>query len=325
MRIAHLSAYAGSGMNAVAESTVTAERAIGLDSHLINLHNASAESLEPFIDSDIVVAHTHFPNELRYRMKAGYKLVYPCHGTPERVFYSSVQDGQKGYGHGDGLMLMQYWLQNADAIVTFWPRHQAILDSMTDKATKIHLVPMGVDKTFWSAGASKGKFAGAPSVFTAENCWEIKWPFDLFIAWPWVYREIPNACLHCCYLPTDQHRWWFPLINRNGASYGAHVSPVVFAHEELRNVLKSVDFQIGLVRYGDHNRLSLEANAAGATTISYKGNVYSDYWIDEGDQRVIAEQLVAILRGETPKREKTLVPDIQETAQAMKVIYEAIV
>lgn len=81
----------------------------------------------------------------------------------------------------------------------------------------------------------------------------------------------------------------------------------------------------GLVRYGDHNRLSLEANASGCKTISYKGNVYSSYWIDEGDQREMAKRLIAILKGEVePRPDKREVADISITAQAMKEIYESI-
>jgi len=312
-------------MNAVADSMAQAEKVLGLDSHLINLHSAEEEVFEQFLDSDIVVAHTHFPNEMRYRMKKGFKLVYPCHGTPERIFYSTMQDTTKGYGHGDGLMLAMYWLQNADAVVTFWPRHQAIWDSMTDKNTKVHLVPLGVDTLYWSTGVSKGKFSGEPSVFSCENAWEIKWPYDLVIAWPGVYREIHKAGLHLWYLPTDQHRVWFPLADRNGAAYGAHLSPIVFSPHELRNIFKSLDYQVSLVRYGDHNRLSMEVQAAGCKTISFAGNVYADYWVPEGDQRIIATEMVKILKGEVePRADKTPVPDIKETALAMKAIYEEI-
>ena len=45
----------------------------------------------------------------------------------------------------------------------------------------------------------------------------------------------------------------------------------------------------------------------------------------EGDQRVIAKEMIDILKGQTPPREKTPVPDIAETALAMKAVYERIV
>jgi hypothetical protein len=89
-------------------------------------------------------------------------------------------------------------------------------------------------------------------------------------------------------------------------------------------VFKSVDFVLGLVRYGDFNQLSLQANAAGAKTISYRGNEYADYWVTEGDQREIAKELTSILKGEVAPRTKTPVPDIAETAAAMKAIYETL-
>lgn len=298
---------------------------MGLDSHLINMHETSASALDQAGESDIFVAHTHFPNELKKRATKDYKLIFPAHGTPEYVFFSSIEEGKKGYGHGDGWMLFQYWLQNADAIVTFWPRHQAIMETMVDKHTKVHLVPLGVDRKFWGGGASRGKFVGSPSLFTAENCHPIKAPYDLFILWPWICKEIPEACLHASYLPQDVHRWYFTLVNRNGASYGSHITPSVFPHSELRNIFKSVDYMIGLVRYGDINKLSLEANAAGCATISYEGNSYSSYWIREGDQRRMASDLLAILKGDVePRADKQEVPDIKETAQAMKELYESL-
>lgn len=312
-------------MHKVAESLVVAEKQLGLNSTLLNMHESSPEIIDSILDSDVFVAHTHFPNEIKDKATKSYKLVYPVHGAIEYVFNSSIIEGQRGYGHGDGLMLFQYWLQNADAIVTFWPRHQAILQTMVDKHTKINLVPLGVDKKFWQGGFDKGRFAGNPSLFTAENCHSIKWPYDLFILWPWIYKELSGACLHSAYLPQDQHRWWFPLINRNGASYGMHVSPMVFAHSELRNVFKSIDYMIGLVRHGDMNKLSLEANAAGCKTISYEGNPHSSYWIREGDQRRMASDLLAILKGDVaPRADKLDVPDIKETAEVMKGVYESV-
>jgi glycosyltransferase involved in cell wall biosynthesis len=325
-KIAHVSAFNNSGMNAVAKSMAEAEVLLGLDSHLVNMHETSPEALDAAAESDIFVAHTHFPNEIKKRAKKDYKLVFPAHGTPEHVFNSAVVEGQnRGYGHGDGLMLYQYWLSHADAIVTHWPRHQAIIQTMVDKNTKVHLVPMGVDTKFWGTGTSDGKFAGTPSVFTAENCHEIKHPLDLFILWPWIIDEVPDACLHACYLPNDQHRWYFPLVNRNGASYGAHISPLAFHGTALRNVFKSVDFQVGLVRYGDFNRLNLEAQASGCKTISYRGNIYADYWVTEGDQRTIAQELTNIIRGQVePRKDKAAVPDHLEMAAAMKEIYESV-
>jgi len=313
-----------SGMHKVAETLMEAERKLGLDSCLVNMHETDGEQLETISDSDVFVAHTHFPNEIKKRATKDYKLVFPVHGTIEYIFNSALVDGKMGYGHGDGWMLFMHWLKKADAIVTFWPRHQAIIKSMCDKNTKVNLAPLGIDKEFWSSGKSKGKFSGNPSVWTSENCHSIKAPFDLFIAWPWVYEEIPDACLHANYLPTDLHRWYMPLVNRNGASYGSHISPLTFAQDELRCMFKSIDFFCGLVRYGDYNRLCLEANVAGATTISYRGNEYSDYWITEGDQRQIATELIAILKKEVEPRQKTPVPDASEMAQSFKEIYESI-
>ena len=316
--------YNKSGMNRVAESIVEAEKKLGIDSHLCNVQTDT--DFEKMYDCDVHVSHTHFPDEMRKKLTKPLKLVWVGHGTPEHVFQSSVESGNTGgYGHGDGWMLVQNWLRTADALVTFWPRHQAIWQSMCDKHTKVNLVPLGIDKTFWKPEPSRGKFAGSPSVFTGENAHYIKWPLDLFILWPWVYPHIDgNPVLHAAYLPRDVHRWFFPLVNRNSCSYAAHISPIAFEHAELKNVFNSIDFFIGMVRYGDFNRICLEANACGTKTISYAGNPYSDFWIHEGDQREIAKELIEIMNNKVEPRKKDPVPDIEETAKAMIKIYEEI-
>lgn len=328
MKVAHWTMFNKSGMNRVAESLVSAEKALGLDSIICNLHEQSQEVLiAQAADADVHIAHTHFPDWMRKVVTRPLRLVWVGHGTPEHVFQSSVEEGlNRGYGHGDGWMLVQHWLQTADACVTFWPRHQAIWQSLCDKHTLVDLVPLGVDKAFWRPVPSQGRYAGTPSVFTAENPHYMKWPLDLFILWPWVYPQVKgNPLLHAAYMANDQARWFFPLVNRNGTSYAAHLSSLVFGHEALRNIFCSIDYYIGLVRYGDFNRLSLEANASGAKTISYAGNPYSDYWLPEGDQRVMAEQLIKILNGETEPRQKDTPPDISETAKGMLGIYERVV
>lgn len=114
-------------------------------------------------------------------------------------------------------------------------------------------------------------------------------------------------------------------VNRNGCSYSAHLSPIAFDHEMLRNAFCSTDFFIGLVQKGDFNRLSIEAAASGAKTISYIGNPYADFWVPEGDQRMLAENLIEILNGRSaPRADKQQVPDISETAKEMVKIYESL-
>jgi hypothetical protein len=323
MKIAHWTIRNNSGMARVAESCVASEKALGYDSILCNPQDAS--TFDAGLDADIHVSHTHFPDSMRKRVKKPLKIVWVCHGTPEHIFQGSVEEGaKKSYGHSDGWMLTQNWLRTADAIVTFWPRHQAIWQSLCDKGRAVHCIPLGVDKNFWKPLPTRGKFAGSPSVLTCENQHTIKWSLDLFMAWgPWIAPNVKGeARLHHPYLPNDMHRWFFPMVNRNGTSYWSHISPIAFDHDTLRNAFCSTDFFLGMVRYGDFNRLCLEANASGAKTISYAGNPYSDYWITEGDQRVFAAELVNILNGEVEPRKKEIVPDVSETAKAMIEIYK---
>ncbi len=262
---------------------------------------------------------------MRARATKPWRTVWIGHGTPEHCYQLAWDAGQSGqYGHSDTWMTMQHWLRTANARVTFWERHAAIYRSMLPREAVVDVVPMGVEHAFWKDGATQGKFAGEPSVFTAENQHPIKWILDALIAWPWVGAHVPTAMLHAPYIPHGHHRVVFPLANSNGAAYRAHLSAMAFDKVALRNAFKSVDFFLGLVRYGDHNRLCLEANAAGAVTISYIGNPYADYWVPEGDQRLLADELAAILKGERTKRNKLPAPDIAETVDAMHTIYQRV-
>ena len=80
-------------------------------------------------------------------------------------------------------------------------------------------------------GRKPGKVFRSPSVLTAENGDQIKWPLDLFIAWPWVCEEIRAARLHALYVPMDQSRWFYSLAVDNGAAYRSYISPLHYAQD----------------------------------------------------------------------------------------------
>lgn len=326
LRVCHWTMYNNSGMNNVALTMCAAERAIGLDSHIANPFEASHDDLiAKFADFDIHVAHTYFPEWFKRALtKKDWKLVWLGHGTPEYIFHDSYYQDSNKHGINDGMMLQQYYLAHSDAIVTHWTRHAAIYRTMVDRKTPVHVVPMGIDTNFWQRVPSLGKFAGEPSLLWAENTHIIKLPYDLLVAWPWVYPAVKgNALLHVTRLSLDLHRWIFPLVNRNGASYACHISTSMWDNIGLRNTFSSVDYQIGLVWKGDFNRTTLEAASCGALIISYAGNPYADFWLPEGDQRVIAERLVKILNKEIePRKEKAPILDAKITADMMKKIYE---
>lgn len=323
MKVAHWTMFNSSGMFRVAESLGQTECALGIQSFLVDMNDPNG--WEPVYDADVHVIHTHLPDGVRLKLKKNHKKVFICHGTPEYVFMKSVIDGIHGYyGHEDSWMLIQYWMQHADAIVSFWPRHTAIWQTMCDKHTTVDCMEMGVDKGFWQPVESRGRFMGSPSLFTSENCDYSKWPLDLFLTWPMVWPEIPTAHLHAVYLPRDQHRWFYPLINSNGCAFKTITSGNIFDHDNLRNAMCSVDYFIGLVRYGDANRLCMEANACGVKTITYANNEYSDFWLTEGDQRIMAKELLAILKGDVEPRKKKPVPDVVDTAKNMIEIYKRI-
>ncbi len=330
MKVVHFSAYNASGMNKVAESCAASERAAGIDSHILNIHEEGNWDIA--LDADVHVAHTHWPDwyrgkSFRRQLTKEPKIVTVLHGTPEFVMRDTMglHRHNPKHGNGDGIMMMLHWLAVSDARVTFWPRHQAIFQTMVDRGTEIHYIPLGVDRSFWKSGHRIHGYEGNPSIWTGENPHIIKDPLDLILMWPWIYPQLDNASLHACYLAENLHRHFSPIINRNQAGYGMHWSAFVFNHDTLRNIFKSIDFFAGLVRYGDFNHLSLQAAASGARTISYRGNPYADHWITEGDQRVMALEMLEILRGDAkPRADKSPVPDVAETAKGMQAIYKGV-
>ena len=320
MKILHWTLINNSGLHHVARDMSEAEKAQGIDSAIIDTMNP--ENLKLDVTADVHVIHSHIPDHIK---ETKPNIVYIAHGTPEHCFQNAVESGlNQGYGAGDAWMMLMHFMQIADVTVTWWPRHQKILQSLSDKNTRIEIVPLGVNTDVFKPQDTRGKWAGEPSVFTSENCHYIKWPLDLFILWPWVTEQIPNARLHAHYLPRDQHRWFMPLVYRNGTAYKTFLSGDPLQQPELINAFCSTDFYLNLVRYGDFDRMTMEAKACGAKVISYIGNEYADYWITEGDQRFMASQLIEILRGEVEPRDFKATPDISETVTAMVKIYESL-
>jgi hypothetical protein len=293
-----------------------------LDIQSLCLDGENPAEIPAGLDADVHVVHTHLPDIISPRTK---KVVWIAHGTPEVMFTNSVMEGiRHQQGASDYWMSAHHHISTATAIVTFWERHAWIWKGMANRSTVVDTVPMGVNRALWNRVASRGKFVGAPSILTGENCFSCKWPLDLFFAMPDVFERHPLARLHVFSVPTDQCPWWYTLLYSNGTAYRSYIAPIRFELPDLCNAFVSVDYYIGLVRYGDHNRMMLEAKRCGCPVISYRGNPYADYWIDEGDQRTIAAQLTMILSGQVPPREVTPVPDITETAAAMSKIYERI-
>jgi len=316
-KIVHWGFNNGSGLGNVAMDLCKQEVALGLTSVFCPTDKTEAE-WEGGMDGDIHVVHSHLPDKARFN-KPGSKIVWVGHGTPEVCFNGAIQENGPG-----AWMLSFYWLQHADARVTFWPRHKYIWESLCDKGQKVHCIPMGVDKEVWKPVPSLGKYAGEPSYFMAENSHEIKWAYDLIVAWPSVFKAMFNARLHLNYLPSNQHHAFYPLLYRNGTHFSSFISGAILDQNMLRNAFISSDFYVNPVRYGDFNRISLEAKASGATVISHRGNPYADYWFTSYDQREMADDLIRIGKGEVEPLQTAEIPDISETAAAMKEIYESI-
>lgn len=327
MIIRHWSAKNTSGMHHVAQACAEAETRLGHTASVVDVANTT--EWEAAATADIHVCHTHFPDKMRavVRNRTGHdaRVVFTPHGTPEHIMANATSAVEHpGYGPADGWMMLRHWLKVADAVVTFWPRHQAIYQSMVHRNVPIDCVPMGVDLAFWQGGKDMGHYAGSPAVWTSENQHQIKWALDLLIAWPWVTAKVPQARLHAHYIPNGMHRFFIDLANTNGAGFHSYLSGGVFGHAQLKDMWKSFDFFLSPVRYGDHNNLMMQARAVGLPIISYAGNPYATHWIAEGDQRTMAEELVAIFEGQRVARDPLPAPDLSDMATAMIAVYERV-
>ena len=318
-------------MHRVAEAMARAERAEGATSRVFDPFDAKQLDWELTLDADVHVNHTHIPerygdHSFKKSVTKPYRWVFPVHGTPEHVFENTIADAvANGYGNGMSYAHHQWGMQTADAVVTFWERHQALYQLATDKHTIIDLIPMGIDLPFWTAGKSKGKYMGKPSFYNCDNQHPFKWSIELIKLWPWVREELEEAVLHCTNIPMGIQRFVDTMATRYGGNHGAIIGNWSYQHEDLRNIFRSIDYYVSPVRYGDHNRVSMEAGAAGAKVISYPGNEYADFWMPEGDHRRVAEALIAIGRGDVePRADKRPSPSEPEMAQAMLALYARI-
>ncbi len=331
MRIAHWAATNTSGMAHMAAACAEGERRLGHESVLVDVDAAGTWLSGVAVEADVHVCHTRFPDIQRARVRnhtgKEAKVVFVAHGIPEHNMEIAVNAalGPEQYCPADHWMLTRHWLRVSDAFVVFNERQQAIYQTMVPKAQTIDCVPMGVDRAFWAVGEADGeRMRGQPSVWMSENQARIKWALDVLIAWPWVAKELPQAFLHAHYLPFDMHRFLIDLANTNGAAYYATLSARTFSHETLRTMWKRTDFNLATTRYGDNTLLTMQAESAGLATISYPGNQYASYWVPEGDQRVLAQELVKIFSGDVAPRAKLDVPDLLDTAKAMTGIYERV-
>lgn len=318
MKISHWTFHNGSGLSNVAEEMSAGDRLMGLDSVVCDTEHP--ETWDQGMDADIFVVHSHVPDKISFDKSK--KIILIPHGSPEHVFEISVRQGiDGGYAPGDSFALIAYFLRRANAICTFWPRHVFIWQTMTDRP--VYGIPMGIDPLFW-AKQEVPPLAGNPAIFTCENAHNVKWPLDMFLLWPYLMERFPDARLHATNIPTDQHRWWWPLSYMNTSRYTAFMTAMRFDHPTLRNYLSAAMYYYSPVRYGDFNRICLEASSCGCKVISHEGNSYAHYWIHEGDQRKQLDDLTEILSGNVEPREAAPVSTTLDMAEAMLQVYERV-
>jgi len=331
MKIVHAVQQNNSGMHRLAQNCVEGEKRLGIDSMLIDCHEMGQWMLPQVVNADLYVNHSAFPKDARMLIERAQgkraKTVFVSHGIPEYTMelsiasYEANAKNPHAYAFDDYWAALRYWLKESDATVVFSERQQAIYQTFVGRNDTIDCVPMGIDRAFWETEVPTEGLIGSPVVWMSENQNRVKWALDVLTAWPWVVEQCPEIHLHCHWMPLDFHRFFIDLANTNGASYHATLSSLHFSHERLRNLWKAVHFILSPTRYGDNTLVVMEANAAGVPVVTYPGNAYADYWIQEGDQRKMAKELVAIFKGEVTPREKLPAPDLMDMSREMVAVY----
>lgn len=328
MKIRHWVVQDSSGMSHLALAVAEGERRLGHDVDLVDATSQSSCRDPRHVDADVHCVHSQCGLAdlayIRDLMGRAPRVVFYSHGIPEDTLTLSVNDVllKERPGVEDIWGLTRYWLARADAFVVFNARQQALFQSM---GRVVDCVPFGVDTEFWADGPRQvPRLKGAPAVWTGENQSRTKWALDAILAWPFVVAQVPEAHLHAHYIPFELHRWFVDIANTNGASYSATITPKYWNHPSLRELWRGCDFLWATTRYGDPTCLSQQAEASGLKVISYAGNPYASYWVPEGDQRVLAEHVVAIVRGEVAPRDKTPIPTLDAMARETVKVYERV-
>jgi hypothetical protein len=333
MKIRHWSIMNQSGLHHLASAVAEGERRLGHDALVVDAADPSLWRSPLHMDADIHAIHSRCaPADLAYIrdvLDREPRVVFYSHGIPEDTIGQAINQVLlvERPDVEDYWSLTRYWLARADAFVVFNYRQQALFQSMTSKGRVVDCVPFGVDTAFWSDGPKNAPhLRGAPAVWTGENQLRVKWALDALLLWPFVTERVPDAHLHAHYIPFELHRWFVDIANTNGAAYFATITPKYFPHAMLRELWAGCDFMLGTTRYGDPTCLSQQAEAAGLPVISYPGNQHASWWLQEGDQRVMADQLVGIFQGHIPPRpDKVPVPTLEDMARHTPAVYNRVV
>ncbi len=333
MKIRHWVIQNPSGMHHLAQAVAEGERRLGHDALVLDATDAGPWRDPSHVDADVHCIHSRcpagFPAFVREQTGREAKIIFYSHGIPEHLIEQSVQEFLvlDKPNPGDFWALTRYWLKEADAFVVFSPRQAVLYNTMLPKGREVDLVPFGVDLAFWQTpDVNVEHLRGKPAVWMSENQNRIKWGLDVFFAWPLVAKAIPDIHLHAHFVPYDLHRFLVGIADANGAAPNhATITPKFWPHETLRRFFRGADFNLATTRYGDNTCLTMQAEAAGLKTISYPGNAYASYWIPEGDQRVMADQLTGIFSGYLPPRgDKLPVPDLRDMAGATLAVYDRV-
>jgi len=318
MKITHWALKNGSGLAQVAEDLSVCEKQAGIESIVCDALNPN--DVKMGMNADLHVAHAHIPSEIAVRHTKPWITV--AHGAPEYVMETmATEDGlnQKGNSFAAGWMMMQ----QADAVVSFWDRHIKMYLNWTDKP--IYKINMGVPLGFWQKESVATKQPGTPAFLTCENSVRSKWILDLLLLFPWLLEDFPDAALNCYYVPMMQHKMFYPILYATKAVRGVYISSQKLNKQLLLQTLRGSDYYLNLCRYGDFNQMGMQAKAAGCKVISYRGNPYADYWITEGDQRDMAIQLLAIMKGWTqPRNNVEPIPDTKDMVNGMLRVYQEV-
>jgi len=298
LKVAHFAKFAPNqaGISGTAIDMVSAERAVGIDSQLIDFagngkpcivgnEQNGVKTIGPSWakSADIIVRHSAIPP---YIQELNKPQVMCLHGRPEYLFM--LEYGKKYK------ILSEYYSCAADpryrAFITFWEEHLKFLNILLpDK--KIDFVPAMVNQTAFNQSGIRidyGDEGGEPNILIADMFREDITPFNVLLAAARFVKEYcPGARVNIYGLQRMQETPVKDLVEKmKAAGVIAQAEPL---SKNMAHIYKANDILITPHRIA--TRVIREACASGLPIVAGMGCPYTKYTADARDTDGFAAEI----------------------------------
>lgn len=298
MKVAHFAQFAphAAGISGTAIDMVLAERAVGIDSILIDYNGTKKPSIvghersgvvtvgpSQAKDADIITRHSAVPTAIK---NTGIPMVMCLHGRPEYTYL--LEYIKKSCIIGEYLKCAkdpQYM-----GFITFWEQHLDYLNILLP-SSKIDYVPAMVDLDLYNPKGIKYDYSdvgGTPNILIADMFREDVNPFNMLVAAA-IFRKkyCPEAKVHIYGLQRLKESPVKDLIDAmKVAGVIGEAKPLV---ADMDRIYRSCDMLI--TPHVIATRIVREALASGLPIVGGNGNPYTSYQANHLDVHGFAEEI----------------------------------